>query len=180
MDDIAKELVMSKKTLYQYYKGKEDLVNKIVETHLIEEKELIRRNQGQSEDAIDEMIRIARYVIEFMSNLKPTMSYDLKKYYPKSWSMVEIEHMGFVKETITNNINRGKDEGVYREEIITEIIANLYVSNSMNIALIQMPKEDALPSEIYREMILYHLHGIMTEKGKQLFKKNKTRTYAKV
>ena len=180
MDDIAKELVMSKKTLYQYFGSKSDLISNIIKHYLKEEEELIITIQKDSEDAIDEMIRIARYVIEFITNFNPSLSYDLKKYYPESWSRVEVDHMGFVKETITKNINRGKEEGVYRNEIITEIIASLYVNNSMNIALIQMPKGDIVPSQIYREMILYHLHGIMTEKGKQLFKQNKTRTYAKV
>jgi len=171
---------MSKKTLYQYYEGKSDLIHKIIEHYLSQEKDIVVDIQSISEDAIDEMIRIARYVIEFITNFNPSLSYDLKKYYPESWSIIEVGHMGFVKDTITRNINRGKKEGVYRQEIITEIIASLYVSNSMNIALIQMPQSEVVPSQIYREMILYHLHGIMTEKGKKLFKINKTNTYAKV
>ncbi len=180
MDDIARHLVMSKKTLYQYYEGKSDLIHKIIEYHLNQEKMVMSSIQSESDDAIDEMIRIARYIIEFFTTFNPSLSYDLKKYYPECWSSVEVEHMGFIKNTIAQNINRGKLEGVYRDEIITEIIANLYVSSSMNITLIQMPKSEIQPSQIYREMILYHLHGIMTKKGKDLFKKNKTNTYAKV
>lgn len=180
MDDIAKGLMMSKKTLYQYFESKNDLVFKIIEAHLFEEEQILLAIQSKTEDAIQEMIQIARYIIEFTTKMNPSLSYDLKKYYPECWLLIEQGHMGFVKESITKNINRGKKEGFYRKEIITEIIASLYVSNCMNITLVQMPQGDIVPSEIFREMILYHLHGMMTEQGKQLFEKNKNQTYAKV
>ena len=180
MDDIAKELAMSKKTLYQYFDGKKDLITRIIQHYITEEMEVVNHIQLVASDAVDEMIGIARYVIDFITNLEPSLTYDLRKYYPHSWSLIQEGHMGFVEETITRNIERGKKEGVYRQEIQTHIIAKLYVSNSMNIVLMQLPDKDIKPVNLYKEMIHYHLHGLMTHKGKQIFKDNKTRTYAKV
>ncbi len=180
MDDIAKNLGMSKKTLYQYFDGKKDLIMRITQHYIAEEMEVVNHIQEVASDAVDEMIGIARYVIDFINNLEPSFTYDLRKYYPNSWSLIQNDHMGFVEETIILNIERGKNEGVYRPEIQTHIIAKLYVSNSMNIILMEMPDKDIKPVNLYKEMIHYHLHGLMTNKGKQLFKDNKTRTYAKV
>lgn len=180
MDDIAKELSMSKKTLYQYFDGKSHLIHRITEKYLSEEIEEIKRIQSDSTDAIDEMHKIVSYVIRFISNLKPSFTYDLKKYYPQSWSIIEDGHMGFIEDTITLNIDRGKEEGLYREEIQTEIIAKIYVSNSMNILLMEFPKKDINPVNLYKEMILYHLHGIISEKGRELFKQHKSMIYASV
>lgn len=180
MDDIAKNLSMSKKTLYQYHEGKSQLVGKIINEFLSEEKLMISEIHNLSSDAIDEMIRIARYVLDFLSNLNPSLVYDLRKYYPESWLIIESDHMKFIEQTIVNNIIRGMEEEVYRSEIQPQIIGALYVSNSMNIVQHQISTSKFHHADIYREMILYHLHGIMTEKGNRLFKQNKTSTYAQV
>ncbi len=180
MDDIAKELGISKKTLYQQVEGKQDLISQTVMLSMNEEEDLLEKISKNAENAIEEMRGIANYVLDFLNNLNPRLIFDLQKFYPESWSLIEEGHFRFIKKIITDNINRGKQEGLYRDEINTAIIADLYVSNSKHFIIESMMKLDYPPADVFTEMILYHLHGIMSDKGEQLFNKNKTSVYAEV
>lgn len=180
MDDIAKALSISKKTLYQFVSGKTELIDLVVEQSISKEQKDILEITKSAEHAIDEMRKIARYVLKFISELNPSLIYDLRKFYTSSWNLIEEGHFSFIKKTIIENIERGKKEDLYRQEIHTEIIAELYVSSSKHFIIESMFRLDYDPSVVYTEMVLYHLHGIMSSEGEQLFNQNKSKTYDQV
>lgn len=166
MDDISRELGMSKKTLYQYVKNKEELIHLMIQAHIELEKEIMTDILKVSKDAISEMFGVAKHVLETLSKLPSTTLYDLQKYYPKSWQLVEAFHKQFIYKSIKNNLERGVKEKLYRSEIDCDIIAKLYVGKSTIVA-----DESVFPSNEYNKEVLfktyflYHIHGIATEKG---------------
>jgi TetR/AcrR family transcriptional regulator, cholesterol catabolism regulator len=170
MDDIAKELSISKKTLYQHVAGKNELINTIILHYLKEEESVISKIKQESENAIQEMRSIARYVLDFIGQLNPKLIYDLRKFHSGSWNLIEGDHMEYIKKTIQDNIIRGKTEGLYREELNEDIISGLYITYSKNFIMNLSLDQGYSPKELYREMVLYHLHGIMSDAGNQLFK----------
>ncbi len=180
MDDIAKSLSISKKTLYQYVSGKTELAELVVKDSIEKEKKDILEITHSADNAIEEMRRIARYVLRFISELNPSLIYDLKKFYPSAWQLIEDNHFTFIKKTITENIDRGQQEDLYRRELNTAIVADLYMSSSKHFIIESMFTLDHDPAEVYTEMVLYHLHGIMSSDGVQLFNQNKTQTYDQV
>ncbi len=172
MDDIARLLGISKKTIYKFIENKKDLVMAVVTQHLNEEKEAVEMIKVTAENAIDEMTSIARLVLESLRSIKPTLSFDLKKYHPGAWSLIEKDHFNYIENVIKINIERGISEKYYRANIDPNIYSKLYVGLAKLIVNQEsFPPGSYALSELYENVIHYHIHGIMNDKGKKAFNK---------
>ena len=127
--------------------------------------------RNDSKNAIDEVIRIGRYIVRTLRDLSPNTMYDLKKYYRNCWDRLEQLHKGYLLEVVKENLNWGVKEGLYREEINIDIIAKLYMNKAMFLVDEDIfPLKDYRRDELVKEHILYHLHGVITTKGHKLLK----------
>jgi len=172
MDDISRQLGISKKTLYQCVENKRDLIREVFQKHIKDEETAINEITARSKDAVDEMIEIARYVTALLREVSPTTLYDMQKYYGDIWGMMEALHQGYIYETIKANLDRGILEGLYRKNMNTDIIAKLYVGKTMLIVDEDVfPLKDYNKEKLYLEYMHYHLHGIALPKGLKLFEK---------
>ena len=124
MDDIARELGISKKTLYQYVDNKADLIQQIVVRFIQEEKERIGEICRQSTDAIEEMFNIASHVTQHLRSMAPSTMYDLQKYYREAWKMIEALNQQHIYNIIRENIEKGIRQGIYRKDINPDIMPN--------------------------------------------------------
>lgn len=173
MDDIARQLGMSKKTLYQYVENKTDLVSKIMIAHIEEEKMMMEEVSANSGDAIEEMLKVARHAIRQLRKLSPTLVYDLQKYYQDIWILVQKLHQEHGQLMIRENIERGIEQGVYRPDVNAEILAKVYVMSSFSLVDEDLfPLKDYNKEKLFIEFIKYHIHGIASEKGLELYKKH--------
>lgn len=166
MDDISRELGISKKTLYQYVDNKTDLIEQIFQAKIEQEKTLMAQIRDEAVDAVDEILKIAKYVIEEIHQLSPTTMYDLQKYYRSTWKAMEALHQQHIYTIIRENIIWGMEDGYYREEMNPDIIAKLYVGNSSIVCDEEIfPIRDYQMEVLFKEYISYHMHGIASPKG---------------
>src|SRR6188508_129397 len=86
MDDIARHLTVSKKTLYQHFADKEDLVTTASELHIGESKKQYEVLTTTAANAIDELAKISVCLRKDMTEMNPALLFDLQKYHPKAWS----------------------------------------------------------------------------------------------
>lgn len=171
MDDLARNLGISKKTIYNFIDNKGELVEIALMNYLQKDQTEIKEIVDTSSDAIDSMVKIAKHILIFLRKMKPTLIYDLKKYYPNSWKMVEELHFGFIYEVVKNNILRGQHEGLYLEDIHADIIAKLYTAKSHAISDEQMfPLEAYQRATLFEEKIKYHMRGIVSDLGSKKLK----------
>ena len=175
MDDISKEAGISKKTIYSMVTNKAELIDFVVERYMQSERLAILQIEKESKDALDEMIKITEHVIFFLRNFKPSLTYDLKKYYKESWDKVENIHYSFIRKTINKNIKRGKKELIYREVVKEEIIAQMYLQLSNSLVNDDLfPIKSFTKVELFENFIDYHMHGILTENGLKKYKEYKS------
>lgn len=168
MDDLARELGMSKKTVYQYVENKADLIQKVFEDHLEEEKQALAKYRSQATNAIDEMIQIARHMIRELRTYSVTVMYDLQKYYRSTWQLLSNVHEQHFFRVIKDNLERGIAEGVYRQGMNPDIVSRLYISKSSSAADQEcFPVKDYPVEELFIELINYHLHGIVSQQGRE-------------
>lgn len=172
MDNIAQELGMSKKTLYKYVDNKSDLVYKVLQRHLEEEEQFIETLKNSNLNGIDTIVSIIKNVIKSLSNMSLSVIYDLQKYYPKSWGLLEEFKSCSIIDTMQTILVKGKGEGLFREEIKEELISKFYimcVEGMMNpFNFTDYNKYDF--KDIYLEYIIYHLHGIVSDEGHEYLK----------
>ncbi len=173
MDDIAKLLGISKKTIYNIVSNKQDLVHAAVGAYIQEEEKTYQKLSNDSDNALDEIISIARHAIKALKKIKPNLTYDLKKYHPKTWTIVEQDHFLFIEQSITSNLKRGIKEGYYRPDLRIDILPKLYVSlTRLVIDNDIFQGQNISQVDIYNTIIKYHLNGIITNKGRKELEKH--------
>ena len=172
MDDVAKELMISKKTLYKYFKNKNELVKATVEMDCGQDECIIDSIINKSENAIDQIIEIAKVMSVRLKDIHPSIIYDMQKYYPEAWIVFENHKKIFVFNEIEGNLKRGISEGFYRDNLNVEIIARLFSEKIDTVINGEIfPPEQYNFSEVYLEMIRYHIRGIASDKGVQYLTK---------
>jgi len=172
MDDVAREMGISKKTLYQHVKNKNDLIERIIHQHIHDEKACLSEMPGKARDSIEQVLMIARHVVQILRGMKPTTMFDLKKYYHECWNMMEEFQQEYMYEMIRINIEQGIKEGLYRDNLDPDIIAKLYVGKTLQLTDEKMfPMMEYDRDKLFTEFIQYHLRGIVSEKGMQKLKK---------
>jgi len=166
MDDIARKLGMSKKTLYQYVDNKKDLVHKVMEQHIEIELEAMAQIRSTSIDAIDEMLGVSKYVTQVLREMSPTTVYDMHKYYRRTWDMVEAFHQKHIYEFIKINLEKGVEEGLYRKDFDPDIIAKFYVAKTLLVVDEEMfPLRNYSKENLFKAFLEYHIHGVASVKG---------------
>jgi AcrR family transcriptional regulator len=169
MDDVAKELGISKKTLYQHVANKAELIEKVMIYHIDNEKHAMQCIRGQAGNAIEEMMLIAEYVMGIFQKIAPTLILDLQKHYTASWNLMQSLHRKHIYEVISKNILWGIEQGLYRKDLDHETISRLYVAQAK--AMVDediFPRELFFKDEIFRTFIRYHLHGIASMRGLEM------------
>lgn len=166
MDDVCRELGISKKTLYQFVEDKADLINKVLDFDIKEEEHAISSIVASKLTALEELNRIQSMVTQKVRNMHSSIIYDLRKYYPEAWNRVMQHRNDFVVGCIEQNIRKGQKEGVFRTDIHPAVIARIY-SSRIEVVIDSSLFADLNLStaEIYVEAVHYHIRGIATEKG---------------
>ncbi len=171
MDDISKNLGISKKTLYKYFKDKDEIVNTLMSTDIESEKQIMETVCCKAVNAIEETYAFSNVIIDKLKDLNASLLYDLEKYHPKAWEVFIHHKRHYVYGCIKNNIERGLKEGLYRKNLNPDIIARLY-SEKMDMLFDKeiFPYENYTFEEVYSEMIRYHLKGLVSKEGLKFIK----------
>jgi AcrR family transcriptional regulator len=170
MDDIARHLSVSKKTLYQHFTDKEDIVTLVFEAVLSESRKEFEAIHQTAENAIDELAKLSVCLKKNVDEINPSLLFDLQKYYPKAWAVwLEFKRM-CIYDSIKRNLDQGIAEGFYRAEINTEIIS------IVRMALIETAFDDKTFShdkfrmtEVQMQIFEHFVFGILTEKGRKQY-----------
>lgn len=166
MDQIAKDLGMSKKTIYQFVENKSELVQLTLQNYLEEERGQMENVLKNPANSVDEMIKMIAYLLGVLQGFQASAMTDLQKYYPEAWRMYDDYRTNFMLGRIKDNLSSGVTQGYYRNDLNTDIIARIYV-----LAIELLINQELFPaseyefSKIYSEFLNYHLRGIVSLKG---------------
>ena len=170
MDDISKDLGISKKTIYQYFKDKKELVNTITNIHLNMEKERFNTTVVESENSVQELILISHCLRESMQDMKMSMMNELNKFYPEAWLMYEDFKKNVMMESITTVIKRGQKEGFFRTEVDPYLIAVMRIEQVQTFIMNNLfPKDKYTLYDVQMQLFDHFIHGLFTIEGHQLF-----------
>lgn len=166
MDDIANEIGVSKKTIYQHFATK----TKLVQAATMYMFEFISRGIdcicALNKNPIDEIFEIKKFTMAHLKDEKSSPQYQLKKYYPKIFESLKQNQFHIMQDCVTNNLKRGVAEGLYRESIHIEFISRLYFNAMMSLKDPEIFPTNAFPMRQLMDSYLeYHIRGISTEKG---------------
>lgn len=170
MDDIARHLSVSKKTLYQHFADKEDLVTQASEAHITSSKKQFENLSVKALNAIDELAKISILMRKEMANMNPTLFFDLKKYHPNAWAAWLNHKNNFLRESVVRNIKQGIKEGYFRSDINPDVMAAVRIEQ-IPIAFDEriFPHDKFALTDVQLQIFDHFVYGLCTEKGKQLY-----------
>lgn len=166
MDDVARHLGISKKTLYKYVSDKKELVQKGMNMHCCAEDEFISAIEKQGLNAIDENFEIMKFLSSMLKTLHPSIMFDMEKYHPEIFKEMKESRKQMTYGVVKRNLEKGKQEGLYREDLDPTLIATLYINSIDTIFNFKNNSEMALSIlDQYLEVFRYHIRGIASAKG---------------
>ena len=177
MDDIAKHLGMSKKTIYQHFSDKDELVNFLMNDKLTKEDCSIDACAANAENAVEELFFAISNINDLLKNMNPKLFYDLQKYHPKAWLSFKAFKEQNLGKAITVNLQRGIAEGLYREELNIDVITQMRLEqvdllfSSHHANYTQNNKYHI--AQVMIEITEHFLYGICNLKGIELINKYK-------
>lgn len=166
MDDIANELGMSKKTIYKFFKNKEELVDESISVIHQKIHETISCICGNNLNAIEENFEIKKTFKDLFKNTDDSPMYQLQKYYPKTHAKLIMDEFSLFKDCILTNLTKGIKEGLYRKNIDPELTAKFYFSLVMSVHnenIYTYNKNTINTLEL--KALEYHTRAIATPKG---------------
>ena len=174
MDDIAAQLGMSKKTLYQYYTDKDELVNAVFDIVLTTNKRQCVDCTNKGENAIHEVFLSFDMVEEMLKTMNPSVLFDMQKYHPSAFRKFDDFRNGFLYRVIKVNLERGIREELYRQELDTDILSRYRLHSellSFDPEVFPTSKNNLVYIE--QQLLEAFLYGIATQKGQKLIQKYK-------
>ena len=170
MDDMAKKLTVSKKTLYKYVKNRKELVMKSTQFHVQRQRRNVTEIQERELNPIEEHYQLSRYYIHTISKINPVLHHDMEHYFPEAWEFLNIYFNGFIFESVFKNLKRGQKEGYYHKGFHPEIVAKFFTRRVDMIFDGELFPNDRFSFvDVYLEFLIYHINSITSEKGKKIF-----------
>jgi len=172
MDDIAKELGMSKKTIYQYVANKTELVEMVLDFMREKESNVCIDGDITKMNAIDVLLAVSRNVSRQMKDLNPINAYELQKYYPSIYREFILKKRDHVYTTLKKNFEQGIAEGIYRNDLDIDLVARLYIQK-----LVDVHDPEFLSSvnfgfeKVFQVMFDNHIRGIANAEGLAYYEK---------
>ncbi|MFT6814505.1 MAG: AcrR family transcriptional regulator [Sphingobacteriales bacterium] len=170
MDDLAKELGISKKTIYEVFENKNELVKEVMNINVQFGMLAMEAAVENAIDAMDAMLKVMNVSQSILTRVNPKFIHEIQKYYPKAWMLYKEFRDSFAYNIVHDNLERGITEGLYREDIDVNLLTYYRLED---IDLIFNPKN--FPSSkfniasTYLEISKCFILGISTMKGHKLF-----------
>jgi len=174
MDDIAKHLSISKKTIYLSFQDKDEVVHTLMEQVLLKDQADFITIAKNTSNVVEEVFVMMKKMNGILNTINPNIFYDLKKYHPKTWSLFHKFRMEFVVNCVVVSLEKGKKDGLVRLDINSNILAKLRgeeIEMGFNPAVFPIDKFKILDVQI--ALVEHFLYGICTLKGHKLINKYK-------
>lgn len=166
MDDICSHLKISKKTLYQFFSNKDDVVEQVL---------LHRRDNNRTRKDIEKlkqhnsiqiMLSIRDHIIASLNSRMPANLFDLKKYHPDIYQRVNEKDQIFIHDLFIEVIDKGIEEGYFRADVNKEVQVYLFVKQMTFLGEPEMISDIKYPVNIIVTTIVENvIRSFVTPKG---------------
>jgi TetR/AcrR family transcriptional regulator, cholesterol catabolism regulator len=173
MDSLANHIGMSKRTIYENFSDKDEILEAVLHMMTERQKILVKRILDDSDNAIDAIFRLLETNRDHFQEISPAFHADIRKYYHK---MLMSNVAKFDMPDYRNNaevLEKGIKQNLFRKEINTDIVNRcLFALGRSTMDSELYPFEDFTRREVIKNVFINYLRGISTEEGVQLIEKH--------
>lgn len=175
MDDISRELGLSRQQLHRYFHNKKELVTQILDMERGQFENIFNTDRFDGEvNAIDILLMVSRELDDKFTEVSPSMTFDLKKYYPGIYGKHVEERIESINEKIRINLEKGIKQGMYRTDLSVELVSRLYIRRLMDLHDPEIFPPDKFSFQTLFDVMFDQLiRGIANEKGIAFYESQK-------
>jgi AcrR family transcriptional regulator len=166
MDMLANQMSISKRTIYEIFHDKDELLKGVLIWMGDRQSELMNKILDESDNVIEAIFKIIDRMMDHFQNMSPAFQMDIKRFHHELFmNLDKKDEMPYYKNN-TEIIKRGMKEGVFREDINIEII-NKWMFEVVKLVNDRelFPPEDFLSKDVVQNVFINFLRGISTQKG---------------
>lgn len=170
MDDVARNAGVSKKTLYEHFEDKDNLVLACIR-HMLDENQCHTDAVfREAKNAIEQITRILIIMQKMLGGLNPVCYVDLQRHYPDAYQYLQQHKETYLLRCISDNLSQGIAEGLYRDDIDIDIMTRFRMESAMLVFSSQLfPEGNHDLVRANRQIFAHYIYGITTLKGHKLF-----------
>lgn len=175
LDDIAQEMSISKKTIYQHFSNRNELIETVAKSMMQEIKDEIDNLCKGQFDPIEELFAIRSYLRKTLEGKYQLPVFQLQKFFPEVAQKIKSDQFCKMHDSVIDNLKRGIDMGLYRPELDLEFVTRIYfagITGTKDPGL--FPEGQFNIHKLHTQYLEYHLRAIGTEKGMVLLHKHLT------
>jgi AcrR family transcriptional regulator len=173
MDDLAKNLGVSKKTLYELFKDKDELVLESVKYMLHDNQDKTEAAFKVSHNAVEQIIKILQLMEGMVRGMNMVCYMEMQKFYPSAYKFLQKHKQDFLYKCVSENLKQGISEGLYREDIDIEIITRFRMESALIVFqnnIFPQDKYDIV--KVNTQIFANYMYGIASIKGHKLITKH--------
>lgn len=160
MDDIASALSISKRTLYELFSDKEELLIEVVKIHRDEVRAYMNKVASEAENVLQVILGFYELTVEDFQHTNRCFFEDIKKY-PKVLKFLDDSRTESI-DSAMKFYQKGVEQGIFRNDVNYRIVQEM-INGQMDAMMNSLPSYPL--EEIFETLIFMHLRGISTEKG---------------
>ncbi len=170
MDDISRRAGISKKTLYQHFANKQEVVNESVLWYKKQTTETCFITLNDAENAIEAMVKLLAYFDTMFKRINPMAMFELQRFFPEAFKSFRDMLMERDVTMMRENIEQGIKEGLYRKEVNADLMARYRLESSFMIMQPSLMVSDRMSlMAVALEIGEHFMYGIMTPEGEKLY-----------
>lgn len=178
MDDIARQLGMSKRTLYQHFSDKDEIVTLAIGKFLQRKKELLKNIADEARDAVELLIKVNHFLLTDITETSGSLMFELRKYHLKAWEVVQEFKSDFIFSIVHDNLKNGIEQGYFRNDIDVEVLSRLRMEEvALPLNDEVFPKGNFDMSHVSMTILDHFANAITTDRGRKLYLKHMNQLY---
>jgi AcrR family transcriptional regulator len=167
-DDIARELAISKATLYRAFRSKEEILRAVMRENMAEIQAGV---ESLVDDAslgfVEKMVSLLSFLADQISRLGPILARDIQRAAPELWQEVR----DFRRDKILRNfriiLESGRRQGYFRADVDLDLLLQMFLSLVQQlITPEEVRRTGRPPAVLFESVIKVFFQGILTDKGR--------------
>ncbi len=171
MDELSQNLGISKKTMYQYFESKDELLNAVMELQMREVGGRVNSILSSSEDFISKLVNLWTTIGRMVCRISKQFQDDMRRYRPDLWKRVDTMRREIFQKHFGKMIDDGIRHGLVRNDVNKDVIVLMYISSLQGVVNPTVVSENSFSTEeAFKTIMRVYLDGILTEEAREQFR----------
>ncbi len=170
MDELAQQLGLSKKTMYEHFRSKDELIDAVVQLQMDDVSGKIKEIMHSSQDFITKIYHLWEFIGQMVCHISVQFRDDVRRFRPDVWIRIEDLRRKVILANFSRMIDEGVRMGLVRSDMNRDVMVLMYLSAVQGVVNPEILAQNSFSiQEAFRTIMAVYLDGILTEAARKQF-----------